>query len=169
MIIFCLIDVIIQRNTKGHNGDFNRGWNDYKTGFGNVQSKTFWIGLDTIHDLTKTGAYSLEVILKKNGNTKTVEWSSFMVDSESNKYRLSVSGFNAGTSGLGDALNYHNGMYFTTTDRDNDQYGTNCASKYGGTGWWYKDCWNCNLNYDNSSGIKYIGTFFGESTMIVKR
>ena len=169
MIFFWFLDVIIQRNTKGYGTDFNRGWNDYKTGFGNVQSKTFWIGLDTIHDLTKTGAYSLEVNLKKNGNTKTVEWSSFMVDSESNKYRLSVSGFNAGTSGLRDELDYHNGMYFSTRDRDNDQSGNNCASTYDGTGWWYKNCWNCHLNYDYySSGIHYQG-YYEESTMILKR
>ena len=93
---------------------------DYKNGFGTVNGKTFWIGLDTIHELTKTGAYSLEVILKDDGQTKTLQWSSFSVDSESNKYRLSISGFNAGTSGLSDQLYLSNGMYFTTRDRDND-------------------------------------------------
>ena len=168
---FCFLDVIIQRNTKGYGADFNRGWSDYKEGFGNVQSKTFWIGLDTIHDLTKTGAYSLEVILKKNGNTKTVRWNSFMVDSESNKYRLSVSGY-SGTSELSDELNYSNGMYFSTRDRDNDQTGNNCASSNNGSGWWFKGgpCAYCILNSAKSSGIYYYGgSWYEESTMILKR
>ena len=95
-----------------------------------------------------------------------------MVDSESNKYRLSVSGF-SGTSGLGDELNYSNGMYFSTRDRDNDQTGNNCASSNNGSGWWFKGggaCAYCILNSAKSSGIYYYGgSWYEESTMILKR
>ena len=48
-----------------------------------------------------------------------VDFSDFYVEDESDNYRLQVSGYN-GTAG--DWLSYHNGMQFTTTDRDNDNW-----------------------------------------------
>ena len=40
----------------------------------------------------------------------------------------------------------HNGMMFTTRDRDNDLYGSNCASNVCRGGWWYNNCADINLN-----------------------
>ena len=62
----------------------------------------------------------------------------------------------------GNSLKVHNGMSFSTYDKDNDVYeSTNCADKYNG-GWWYKNCfyYGCNLNgeYGNTGygkGINY--------------
>ena len=46
-------------------------------------------------------------------------FSDFYIESESNNYKLNVTGFN-GTAG--DELAYHNNMPFSTIDRDNDQF-----------------------------------------------
>ena len=51
--------------------------------------------------------------------TLGVDFSDFYVEDENDNYRLQVSGYN-GTAG--DWLNYHNGMQFSTTDRDNDNW-----------------------------------------------
>ena len=51
------------------------------------------------------------------------------------------------TTVSGKGLDYHNGMAFTATNRDQDERDTaNCAAQYGGGGWWYKDCVYANLN-----------------------
>ena len=48
--------------------DFDRVWNDYKQGFGNLSTE-FWLGLDKIHRLTK-GRSKLRVDLEDfNGQT----------------------------------------------------------------------------------------------------
>ena len=46
---------------------------------------------------------------------------------------------------LGNSFTQHNGMQFTTTNRDNDNYKANCAKRYHG-GWWYQSCHYANLN-----------------------
>ena len=51
------------------------------------------------------------------------------------------------TTGTFTGLDYHNGMAFTTTDRDQDERSDNCAVRLGGRGgWWYKSCSNVYLN-----------------------
>ena len=41
---------------------------------------------------------------------------------------------------VGDSLNNHIGMKFSTIDVDNDNYPDNCAAMYPG-GWWYMGCY----------------------------
>lgn len=60
---------------------------------------------------------------------------------------------------LGDSFDYHNGMKYTTKDRDNDRYHINCSKHTGGEGgWWFRDCDMANLNslHTKGSGEKGI-------------
>ena len=56
----------------------------------------------------------------------------------------------------GDSLAYHNGMKFSTHDRDNDNKTSNCALSYR-SAWWYRSCLFSNLNglygMNTASGI----------------
>ena len=56
------------------------------------------------------------------------------VEDEDQGYRLHISGY-SGTAGDGMARS-HNGMKFSTRDRDNDKQGSNCARIYNGA-WWF--------------------------------
>jgi len=77
------------------------------------------------------------------------------VGPETDKYRLSVSGF-AGDAG--DALAAHpnprrvcNGMQFTAMDQDNDLSNTHCG--HGGKGWWFNACSRSLLNHNDHDAV----------------
>ena len=163
---------------------FKRKWNDYKRGFGNPKGGEYWLGLENVHQITKTGRYSLDVELTGNNlytgyvqKTITLSYTTFEISNEADGYRLTIGGFhNNGHSFLNkgnstafpDFLNYHNGMMFTTSDRDNDKHnGFNCGTSFGGVGWWYNACQSCNLNREYPKGPEYQQTF-DQSKMILK-
>ncbi|XP_062600625.1 angiopoietin-2-like isoform X3 [Saccostrea cucullata] len=135
----------IQKRISGSVG-FNRTWEEYKRGFGNV-TDSYWIGNDVIHQLTKGRNSSLYVsITLTNGTTLYELYHHFYVSDESDNYRLFLRGPVTGT--LGDAMTgSHNlsGMSFSTPDRDNDIVSHSCAALYRG-GWWFNHCHHAFLN-----------------------
>ena len=158
---------LIQRRMDG-SVDFYRGWTDYKNGFGSPTGE-LWLGNDRIHRLTASGNTVLRVEVEDwSGNRAYARYGTFRVGDEGDKYRLSVGSF-SGTAG--DSLVYHNGMYFTTKDRDNDQYGGNCAQSSTGA-WWYKSCYNSNLNgryLGNKKDSKGINWYHWKSNSLSMR
>ena len=54
---------------------------------------------------------------------------------------------------IGDSVNEHNGMKFTTKDQDNDEYSpSNCATNFHGA-WWYENCHDSYLNGNYLGGM----------------
>ena len=74
--------------------DFFRNWMDYKNGFGNLATE-FWLGLDKIHRLTKSGHNSLRIDMTEWGTDKKYHaiYSSFSVSGENEQYQLQISGY----------------------------------------------------------------------------
>ncbi|XP_060569084.1 angiopoietin-related protein 7-like [Ruditapes philippinarum] len=132
---------VFQRRLNGQ-VDFYRNWADYKNGFGDLNGE-FWLGNEHLSSLTLGGEHELRIELEDfDGNSVYAKYSKFKIYPEEDNYKLEVSGY-SGTAG--DALENHNGMMFSTFDRDNDKYDSNCAVKYHGA-WWYKSCFYSNLN-----------------------
>ena len=130
-----------------HLSGFNRSWNEYKRGFGDTNSN-YWIGNDMLSYLTTNDNYTLRFDLQQRSTGKWfyAEYSTFVVLPEAHNYKLQVAGY-SGNAGY-DSLKYHNGVMFSTYDRDNDQSEVdppNCAAS-SGAGFWYIRCFQCGVN-----------------------
>ena len=136
--------------------DFYRGWNDYKSGFGQLTGE-FWLGNDKIHRLTASRPSSLRVELEDwYGGKAYAKYSKFNIGDEQAQYRLEVGSY-SGTAG--DSLTYHNNMAFTTKDRDNDKDSSSSCAIASTGAWWYNSCQYSNLNgrYLDSSSRNWQG------------
>ncbi|MEE6461193.1 hypothetical protein FKM82_001227 [Ascaphus truei] len=162
---------VIQNRQDGSVG-FGRTWDGYKSGFGNIARDggkgfcdmpgEFWLGNEKISKLTNLGPTEVLIEMEDWENNKvTAQYTGFTVQNEANKYQLSVSGYK-GTAGnaLMDGatqlqgenrtMTIHNGMFFSTFDRDNDGWlhadpNKQCSKEDGG-GWWYNRCHAANPN-----------------------
>ncbi|KAL9972451.1 hypothetical protein ACROYT_G018755 [Oculina patagonica] len=148
---------VFQRRLDG-SVDFYRGWESYKTGFGDPNGE-FWLRNDNLHRLTASGDVTLRVDLEDfDGNTAYAEYTTFKVADEGDKYRLLIGGYN-GTAG--DSMAIHNDSSFTTKDDDNDGAYHHCAQAHKGA-WWYTSCHHSNLN-----GLYLEGSFSTDADGVV--
>ncbi|EMP28398.1 Ficolin-1 [Chelonia mydas] len=148
MTVLCDMDtdgggwIVFQRRVDG-SVDFFRDWYSYKRGFGSQLSE-FWLGNENIHLLSFLVPNELRVDLRDfDNNYEFATFSSFKIAREAETYTLIIGPFVNGTAG--DSLMEHNGMMFSTYDRDNDWSPANCAEAFKGA-WWYRDCHTSNLN-----------------------
>jgi len=140
--------LLIQQNVDGSNF-FHRPWAEFKVGFGDP-SGNYWLGNDLLSQLTLTGRYKLRFDLQSGsnpGNWYNAEYSTFRVLPETDNYRVVVTDFSGNAT---DAFAwYHNGMMFTTHDRDNDPHSGNCATVTRG-GFWHNTCFRCGVTVSNT-------------------
>ncbi|XP_058508564.1 microfibril-associated glycoprotein 4-like [Solea solea] len=123
--------------------NFYHGWDQYRTGFGQASGE-YWLGLENIHVLTQRKSYELKIDMEDfEGHKAHVYYSNFSVGSEQDGYKLKLSGFRDG--GAGASFTSHNGLKFSTFDKDQDTHESNCAKIYLG-GWWYGACHGVNPN-----------------------
>ena len=110
-IICCVancIPLLIQQNINGSNF-FNRPWEELKVGF-NDSRGNYWLGNELLHQLTVKNPYKLRVDLQaRNGSWYYAEYSTFVVSSEAQNYKMVVSGY---SGNAGDAFSYHNNNYY---------------------------------------------------------
>ena len=189
--------IVIQRRSSGLIDFENKDWNDYVTGFGDLNGE-YWMGLERLHEITSTGTYELFI----GFNSKTASlggpfkavYLDFSVGSistdQKSGYKLTVTTMDTGRSTASeDRLYPHNLQDFSTHDQDNDgDSDIDCANlgnkKFGG--WWFSksgstnkpsDCVHSNLNgkyeangYVNGyphNGIKWKG-LGGEYMSLIK-
>ncbi|KAG7486478.1 fibrinogen gamma chain [Solea senegalensis] len=183
-LVYCEIDsfgrgfTIIQRRRDG-SVDFNKDWTQYKEGFGYLSpddTTEFWLGNEKIHQLTTNSPIPTVLrieLVDWEGNKRHADYHTFKLGSEADKYRLTYGYFLSGDAGdafdgfdFGDDpsdkfYTSHNGMQFSTFDRDNDKYDGNCA-RQDGSGWWMNRCHAAHLNGKYYTGGRYTEKDAGE-------
>ena len=151
--------LVVQRRQDG-SVDFNRGWVDYEDGFGSLTGE-LWYGLRPLHCLTNQGQWEMRIDFTLTNGTKSyLSYSLFKIGPASSNYRLSISGYKGIAPSDPFSVGPLNGMPFTTKDKDNDNWSSNCAVNHVGNagGWWYNSCSRIRLNhqYKNIYAI-YLG------------
>ncbi|KAK3763499.1 hypothetical protein RRG08_060528 [Elysia crispata] len=134
---------VIQRRTKG-DVFFNRDWASYREGFGKLDGD-FWLGNEAIHILTYVQPHELGVEIQSGGKAYFARYTSFKLESESDKYRNRLGTVTGSLNNSARGLSYSNNMAFSTFDADNDKWSSHCAISRR-SGWWYNACEWSRLN-----------------------
>ncbi|XP_057312039.1 ficolin-1-like [Hydractinia symbiolongicarpus] len=158
--------------------NFNKTWNSYKEGFGNLKNE-FWLGNEYLHLLTKDTENEVLFVMKKFTDSKEYMalYDGFSVGDNSTRYRLTTGTYTEDGIAFpaGDSFSYHDSEDFKTYDNDNSYL---CAQY---SAWWMKKCYKSALNGRYSSKgsceVKCIhwGTLSGfnnsleKVTMMVRR
>ncbi|XP_066910641.1 ryncolin-1-like [Clytia hemisphaerica] len=136
--------MVIFRKNKASNENFQRTWEEYREGFGDI-NREFRMGNELINRVTNSGAkYYIFVWAKTfDGNITVSKYGSFYIEEESNDYRIHfddklLEGFASFGGDNGNNDKNVNGMGFSTLEIDNDGRSGNCAGKHGPS--WYNDC-----------------------------
>ena len=152
--------LVVQKRYGGPQ-DFNKAWVEYEDGFGRLTGE-FWYGLRALHCLTAKGNWEMRMEIRLTDGTKLIyHYEQFSVASAEENYKLAIGGYQGTTN---DPMAYHNGMYFSTKDRDNDRHSEHCSLAWGPStpfgGWWYGACWHVAPNILSGHGAVYLNNQF---------
>ncbi|XP_070552441.1 ryncolin-4-like [Ptychodera flava] len=126
---------VIQNRVDG-SLNFSRDWEDYKTGFGNANSE-YWLGNEVIHKMTNQKQYNLYIDVTDADSIQVwAKFPSFSVSDEASLYTLTIGDQLSGNEI--DHMKYHNGVPFSTWDRDNENNNEYNCGEFMESGWWYK-------------------------------
>ena len=159
--------------------DFNRDWNNYKNGFGDVKGE-HWIGNEFVHQYTSN--YSTEMLSEAtafDGTNASSKMQNFKLSNEASKYIFEYDTCNGLCVSW---LPQVKGNKFTTFDNENDKDpARNCAVAYSG-GWWFRGCFDVFFNgrysavpsVQHAAGIHWFdfrGRFesLKKTTMLIRR
>ena len=182
---YCLSDgegwIVIQRRFDDTDAFEDKGWDDYKKGFGN-RFGNYWMGLEKIHEITKSSDYDLYVGFARPFISSAFDYAvytNFKVGDGAGKYKMTFGALDTSRSSSSladnsDSFKKHNGSKFSTPGEGNDNDGfdnRNCAEPSSGVlygGWWFGDdgaasntatpqCYSTNLNGKYYSGADNVG------------
>ncbi|XP_066933023.1 microfibril-associated glycoprotein 4-like [Clytia hemisphaerica] len=141
---------VVQRRFDGSE-NFYRSWQEYKHGFGKLQGE-HWLGNENLYRLTAqaivSGSELFVGMMKKSSGWSYMRYTNFDIGRESTGYKLHVSGRQGGSYS---GMEKHDGMKFSTYDKDQDpNTSVDCASEMHGA-WWYDDCKSTSSRYKSSN------------------
>ena len=117
-----------------------------------TREATTRLGNDLLHQLTTANRYRYKlrclIETRSSGVLYEARYRIFVVGGEAENYTLTVDDY-SGNRNIGDAMRFHDGMAFTTYDRDNGRLSTgNCAQQDGG-GFWHNACYKAGITVMN--------------------
>ncbi|XP_066935394.1 angiopoietin-related protein 2-like [Clytia hemisphaerica] len=142
--------IAIQRRVNFEDLSFNQNWEVYKDGFGDPASN-HWIGNGNIHYLTTGRNMDIMFIATAyDWSEINARYEGFFIEDETTNYKVHSGTYKEGTSAdyKADWLD-HDGMEFSTPDRDNDLYSGGKCAQYKEGGWWFKSCSEISFNNDH--------------------
>ena len=117
--------------------DFNRNWNEYRNGFGDLNGN-FWLGLEKIHKLAEYGKLAIlrvDIVHMDYPSRLYAKYDVFWVDTENLQYAIYAHLYSGNATNSFYDVRYRR---FSTRDRDNDYgYGNLAVENKGG--WWYRN------------------------------
>ena len=124
----------ILQQRRDYSVDFYRKWAEYKRGFGTED--TFWLGLDTLHRLTRNreSKMRVEVTFGRFRTSHYAEYDGVTFGNATAFYALNYSVYNR-RSRLQDGLRNHSGPFCTTDAPAGEQ--CQRLAMYGRTAWWF--------------------------------
>ena len=82
--------IVIQRNRKNSQLNFNKNWREYEEGFGDL-NRDIWAGLKLMYTLTQRGQWEMRVDYQKNDKTWSyLHYNQFSVGSASKECPLNI-------------------------------------------------------------------------------